>query len=299
VRHEAYGLTIETDVAFPGPQVLATDGDAPDLLIARDSGFVVPDSRGERFRRIVSEDGSETLLWANLFAFRISARGDHVSYVTLPKSTTAAFETYLSSQVMAFVLLKRDIEPLHATALEISGDTFALMGQPGAGKSTLAAACIAKGARLLTDDLFVTQRSGDGGFVVLPGLPRLKLMPDALASIPLELSSLGTMNPFTSKIVIVLPPELFQSQPSRLSRMYLLQEGSADVRVQNTDERTAFVELSENTFNTFVRSPDRRERHFTSVTALAAEVPVSRVTYARGFGNLSSVCDAILDPIRA
>ena len=72
------------------------------------------------------------------------------------------FQTYLLGAVLSFALLKQGIDPIHATVVVVDGMGIALLGNTGYGKSTLAAAFLASGHRLLTDDLLVVSRRAEG-----------------------------------------------------------------------------------------------------------------------------------------
>lgn len=67
--------------------------------------------------------------------------------------------------------------PLHGSAVELDGEAILLCGPSGAGKSTAAAALIACGARLISDDLSaLTLVHGDPH--LLPGRTSLRLYPE-------------------------------------------------------------------------------------------------------------------------
>ena len=71
------------------------------------------------------------------------------------------------STVTALLLAWRGRVPLHASAVAIDGRGLVICGPAGAGKSSLAAALVSAGARLISDDLTVLAAD-------VPGAPRLK-----------------------------------------------------------------------------------------------------------------------------
>ncbi|EDL48944.1 HPr kinase/phosphorylase [Erythrobacter sp. SD-21] len=67
----------------------------------------------------------------------------------------------------------------HGSAVEMAGRTVLLCGDAGAGKSTMAAALCARGARLLADDLSRIE-PGEEGARIYPSSARLKLGSEAI-----------------------------------------------------------------------------------------------------------------------
>jgi hypothetical protein len=90
---------------------------------------------------------------------------------------TGRFPPALYSTVTAILLAWRGILPVHASAVEIGGRGYLICGASGAGKSTLAAGLIARGARLISDDLSAIWIDGDGRAILLPGRPSIRLHP--------------------------------------------------------------------------------------------------------------------------
>jgi hypothetical protein len=80
---------------------------------------------------------------------------------------------FLCDPVMAFVLRRRGTLALHASAVELDAFGVAFVGAAGAGKSVSAGACVAAGARLVTDDVAAVRDMG-GVLVISPGPPWLR-----------------------------------------------------------------------------------------------------------------------------
>jgi len=101
-----------------------------------------------------------------------------------------------------------------------------MLGPSGAGKSTLAGALMARGARLVTDDLIVPERRPDG-FIVQAGHCRLSLEPDAADVLPINgtPSILFPSRSRGSKLWVDADafPGGFAADPARLSAIYLLE----------------------------------------------------------------------------
>jgi hypothetical protein len=211
-----------------------------------------------------------------------------------------SFRTYLLGQVLSFALLEMGVEPLHGTASVVDGRALGFLGPPGSGKSTLAAAFLEDGWPLLTDDLLVVQMN-DGRPLAEPGYPRIKLFPEIAKRLVPGVRPRGRMNPDTPKLVHLL--EGRQVWPSRapLERMYVLRPGRASgarITVRTLAPRRAFADLTRNTFNRVVATPERLEQHLDAVAAIVERVTVKSLSFARDLDVLSSVREAILRDVR-
>ena len=84
----------------------------------------------------------------------------------------------VAAGAMACVLTLAGHLVLHASAVEVGGRAVAFVGGSGTGKSTLAAAACAGGARHLTDDALRLE-AGSGRAWCYPGTRSIRLRPDA------------------------------------------------------------------------------------------------------------------------
>lgn len=114
-------------------------------------------------------------------ATRIATRIDCVPGPRWSGAMPAAFY----STVAALTLALRGGLPCHASAVEVAGKAILIAGVAGAGKSTLTAALLTRGARLIADDLTVVEGpSPDGVFVARRGRPGIRLHADTAAQLP-------------------------------------------------------------------------------------------------------------------
>ena len=124
-------------------------------------------------------------------------------------------------QALSFALLKRGVEPLHATTVCVDEAAVAFVGESGAGKSTLAASFLAAGNPLLTDDLLVLRRRGNGLYGY-PGMPRIKLYPEVATAVLPGLAEGFKMNEWTPKRILPLAAAQFRDTPAALSAIFIL-----------------------------------------------------------------------------
>jgi len=237
------------------------------------------------------------LQWCGLFEFLISADGRRVQGRPLQKASLEAFQTYLLGQVLSHAMLRRGIESIHATALTVNGEAFALLGDCGYGKSTLAAACVKAGHRVLTDDLLIAKEHG-GRFLAYPGPPRLKLFP-RIARRLLGRQALGTpMNNLTRKLVIPLGERQACRAPVPLRAWYVLRppnqrSAPKGVSIRTLTPRQALISLVANTFNCTVRDSDRLGGQLTHAAGIASRIPIKSLSYPRELSRLAEVVERI------
>jgi hypothetical protein len=253
-----------------------------------------------RFQRLA--DGTTYLYWTDLFEFLISANGRGIWYRRQKKAAPEAFAVYLLGQVLSFSLLSFGVEPLHGTTVVSSGKAVGLLGDCGFGKSTLGAALLARGLPILTDDLIALHPTHTG-WMVQPGVPRIKLFPSVARRL-LGSTVQGTpMNRGTSKLVLPLGVGETSGRAVPLAALYVLSApGTRRVRqgcveIERLAGREAFLEVIRAAFNLLVLESPRVATQFSFARQLIGDVPIRRLTYSRDWSNLSAVCDAVLSDL--
>jgi len=89
---------------------------------------------------------------------------------------------FLLEPVLAFVLRRRGVLALHASAVAFGGTAVVFCGPAGAGKSTAAAACVAAGAEVLADDLVAVTELGQT-WQAHPGVRSIRLWDEGASAI--------------------------------------------------------------------------------------------------------------------
>jgi hypothetical protein len=206
--------------------------------------------------------------------------------------------TYLVGPVIAFVLRLRGATCLHASCIAVGGRAIALLGQPGAGKSTTAAAFAQLGYSILSDDVAVLDDRGDG-FLVQPGYPRVNLWPDSVGALFGSEDALPNISPTWNKRYLPLDQNAhrFQASPLPLGGIYTLanhESGLAAPVVEELGASEAFMTLVANTYVNYVLNAEMRSREFEVLGRVVAEVPVRRVRAAGDPSRLFDLCEVIV-----
>ena len=210
--------------------------------------------------------------------------------------------TYLLGPILGFVLRVRGVTPLHASAVAVAQQAVALVGSPGAGKSTTAAAFACLGYPVLSDDL-VALTDGAHGFLVQPGYPRVNLWPDSVRFLFGSDDALPRVTPNWEKRFLPLDQDgyHFQARPLPLAAIYILGDRTANWKGPTFEELEGWAALETLVAHTYVNYLlDRNMRHweFELLGRLVREVPIRRVGLAADPANLSNLCEGIARDVK-
>ena len=252
----------------------------PDLRVAKlDDGarFVFSYSDGARFA--VDREGRE--IWA-----------DWPDQYTLEDAAT-----YLLGPVIGFILRLRGVVPLHASAVALREQAVAILGAPGAGKSTTAAGFARLGHAVLADDL-AALRESDGAFLVQSGYPRVNVWPDSALALFGPEKPLPNISSTWDKRFMTLNQQgmRFERRELPLAAIYILgpREEELSVPVINEMEgSSALVNLAANTYVNYLLDSEMREHEFNVLTRLLSSVPARFVRPPADPSCLLGMCEAI------
>lgn len=304
-RYYAYGAVITSDVPLalpvePRPAIAHVDcrgvTDRAFQKARSAAGFV------DAFHRFgILADGSMYLGWDTVGEFLVSADGCEVSCRRADRATWESFQVYMLGQALSFALVLQRIEPLHATTVVVDGEAIAFLGDSGHGKSSLAAAFLHAGQRLLTDDLLVLE-NGPGGVVAHPGPPRIKLFPAVARRFLRPAASGDRMNAATEKLIVALDKSQYCKAPVKLAAMFALTAPRdvgrlADIIVQPLAPRDRFLRLLRASFNRQLTDPHRLACQFDTMMRLAECVPIERLSYPRSIDRLAAVRATVLKSV--
>lgn len=168
------------------------------------------------------------LRWNDGALFVMQADGS-LLWVSWPPGSDAdkVLSAYFPGNVLGFLLRLRGAFCLHASAVVYNGRALLFAGPPGAGKSTLAAALVHRGAALLADDL-VALRPAAGALLAWPGFPQLNLWPAAARQLLGPAARLPRVSPQEEKRCLRAGRRIqFARQPVPVGAVYLLEPWAA------------------------------------------------------------------------
>jgi hypothetical protein len=194
----------------------------------------------------------------------ISPDGTELLCDPLPESPEWTF--ILPAQALPLAATLRGREVFHAAAVVLGAGATLIAGDPGAGKSSLAAAFVRNGAPFLGDDAIALER-GDGTLVAHPSVGALYLRSaehDRLSS--RERDALGA--PELSVGKRRYGPET-AAGPVPFGALFLLERAERGAAIERIEDVDPFALLAA-TFNLSVRTPERLTRQLDVVEDLVS-----------------------------
>jgi hypothetical protein len=298
VPHVVYGLRLAANISLPGLP-LRLDSEAYDVQIRLRDTATFPAEFPESIPIMYTSsydvtDGQPNLRFGVLpggdyFGFFYSdgarfavERGGREVWGDWPENYTLEDGcTYLLGPVIGFALRLRGLTCLHASAVAIGEQAIALVGSPGAGKSTTAAAFARRGFSVIADDLVAMTENGEN-FLVPPGYPRVNLWPDSVHTLFGSAEALPRITPNWDKRYMALGDNglSFAAKPLPLGAIYLLGEREAALSapaVEAVAGGDALAGLVANTYVNYLLDRKMRSREFDVLSRVVLAIPIRRV----------------------
>ena len=316
VSHVLYGLRIASDLPIPGLAVCKEQGPADLLILLQERKkfaskfsasldhifFTSPhsDGNGGSILQVGTLDNGRYVgfYYSDGARFAVEREGREI-WADWPEHYALEDAcTYLIGPVIAFALRLRGFTCLHASSIAVGGRAIALLGQPGAGKSTTAAAFACLGYSILSDDVVVLDDHGDR-FFVPPGYPRVNLWPDSVRALFGSEDALPNITPTWGKRYLPLNQNghRFQEEPLPLGAVYMLAEHDPSLAAPVMEEfgaSEAVMTLVANTYVNYLLDVEMRRREFDVLGRVVAGVPIRRVRAAADSSRLFDLVEAIV-----
>jgi hypothetical protein len=127
---------------------------------------------------------------------------------------------FLLGSCLGALLHQRGVVPVHASAIGFGRAAVLLCGRPGAGKSTTAAALIARGHSIVSDDISALSVSPQG-VMLAPAYPQLKLSEKSMSYLSLPCSEFTQVSSPKAKYAVRVPSR-FQTAPIEVTALIRL-----------------------------------------------------------------------------
>jgi hypothetical protein len=317
--HVVYGLKVAVNQPLPGLFVqseataldlgirLKEEGPISTALNRAAKSFTIDSRRNDESQAnlrtsTLPESEHVGLFYRDGARFAIECHGREV-WADWPENYTLEDAcTYLLGPVMGFVLRLRGTVCLHASAVAVDNRAIALVGQPGAGKSTTAAAFACCGFTVLSDDV-VALADKETQFLVEPGYPRVNLWPDSVRQLFGSDDALPRITPTWEKRYLPLGQDGYQfaSSPLPLGGIYILDGRDETLTapiIKEISGEQAFILLVANTYVNYLLDQDMRRTEFDVLSRVVSGIPVRRVRAPEEPSAIFGFCEAIADDAR-
>jgi hypothetical protein len=311
--YSTYGLKLQSEIKIPGllpisglskPDVNISLGSIPvDIADSlKDSSELIyrtPSSEADEKLAVHRKGNYYRLNYHDDTTFIINQQGTQI-WANWPDSLTLEdTATYLLGPVLGFVLLRRGIHSLHASAIVVEGQAIALVGPSCAGKSTTAAAFAGMGYPVLTDDVLCLDVGPSGQFLVHPAYPRIRLWDDSAGYLFGQDRELPLLTPNWDKRFLDLSENqaLFQQEPVPLAAIYLLAERENNPEapcIKDVSPPDGLVSLIGNSYVNYLLDHVMRREEFVLLGRIARTIPVRKVTPHASPAYIRALCDIIL-----
>ena len=238
------------------------------------------------------------LAYGNEALFFVDGAAQRVWGTCLRPFTNEDLATYLLGPVMGFVLRRRNVLALHASAISIAGHAVALCGESQSGKSTTAAALALRRIPVLCEDITPLVQT-HGRFQVEPAYPRVCLWPDAVEKLFGRQDALPRLTPSWDKYFLPLDGDnaRFEEQRQVLGAVYLFAPRVAEAEapwIETMSAREALLGLVQNTYMNWLLEHRQRAAEFDALSKLVKQVPIRRIIPHVDPGRIGALCELIV-----
>jgi hypothetical protein len=309
LHYEAFGAAIRSNHPLAG--LRATEAGEPDIAVEFEEGRAPEvDPRADASTADTGwgavhacEDGGRLLLYAShggerAWSLRVSGDGTSIEVRWRGPIELGDIAAFVATQGLPTALVLRGVPLLHGCAVDTGAAAFLVLGPGGAGKSTIAAAAVAGGRALLSDDIAALDASGSE-VRVHPGATQLRMYAESTAALgwdPSELRRLFATPALPSKLFATLSAEdgSLCAEARRVAAIFVLGERhQGPVRIERLAPAAALTALLGNTFGERAVDAQARARLLPLWTRVVEKVPVHAVTPPDGLDAVPELVEAL------
>ncbi|AUT01289.1 hypothetical protein CLI64_13230 [Nostoc sp. CENA543] len=292
-KYWAYGLGIHSNLVLP--ELLEADTDCDIAVTVKNSslGYVEP-SQPREYLQVSPQETIVAMKGVGIFHI---INGQEVIVTPAPNADQRLMQLCLSGSAMGISLYQRGFSLLlHASAVAVDDQVICFLGHSGAGKSSAAAAMLARGHKIVSDDIVPVIL--DTTVKVVPGYPQMKMSPEVATTCGYDLASLIYLHPLLGEYAYRREQD-FNCKPQRLHSLYVLVD-SDELVIEQVQRQAAILELITNSYG--IRSLQQainRQQHLTQCVELLKSVPIYQLKRPRSLPLLSEVASYVEDHVHA
>lgn len=287
--YKLYGQIIESDVSFR--QLVPSDDHNASITIH--SGTIPDDIKN---KENTCEFGGSHSWLSNRTCYLVIKNGNEIIYELKPGKSHAYMLAFILGYGIAMLHMQRGEISIHCSALSINDKAILVAGKSGSGKSTVTTALLAKGCKLMADDMAVVEAS-DSAAIAYPGFPYQKLCRDAALTNGYDLNQLIYIDEDKDKYLIPFEDD-FSTSGKEIAAMFILlgEVNSEEVVTQQIKGVAKIPALADNLFLKALMKEERFKGICGQNCVKAADkFPIYAIGRPAGVNTVDSISNYILD----
>ncbi len=291
--YRAFGLTLLSEIEFPNLPVLENEANAQVWIGPGTLPENLPGAKVSK-RYFQASQGKLLVRVKDLGRFLIED-GQRITFETGDGFKATNLRLALINLGLSVILHQRGVLTLHASAVATPNGAVLFCGERRAGKSTLAAGLRQRGWPLVCDDKAALYLDENQRVTVIPSFPELRLWKDAMQQLQISAEH-AEKTPDSDKFNLGLTNG-FQREALPLRAIYHLKPANTEqITIRAINGMEKFQVVKQNTYtNQFLKGLGLLPEHFSLASAVAAQIPVYRVSRP----NQSNQLEALIDQINA
>lgn len=275
--YRAFGLSILSEIHLPELPELVGPNHIIDIEVEIDRSNKLFDKFSFFQKKLVVEDDLVMFEVLETAVFCIKS-GKKIIIAPYKDSDPDKIRLFVLGSCMGAILVQRKQLPLHGSAVAIDGKAYALIGDRGAGKSTLASAFLSNGFKLLSDDIIAVSLSKDNIPYVTPGFPQQKLWKDSLEELGMEKMNFRPLFQREEKFSVPVSAQFFE-KPLPLAGIFeLVKTNIEKVEIQQLKGINQLKTLSYHTFRrSLIHNFNLTQWHFNFTVQIGQRVDMHQL----------------------
>lgn len=301
--YEAFGLTIASYI--PLPQLEETASTKADLTVSPGKIDWQPpkDEEIEGYRHWQIEEDEVYFYWKCSGKYLLKSCREIIVDPFADLDDEGIIALPIIGPLLGMLLHQRGFYVLHGSGVKVGNEACIFLGCKGQGKSTMAATMCDRGYPLVADDISAISFDTNGGLVLTPGFPQIRLWPDAVeAAVGENPEELPKIYPTISKRSYKTKSDRFYDKPLPLKRIYIL--GSADgLEIKSLNPQEAIKQLVGNSYVPMMLGKDFAQctnatKHFFDCAKVANQVAVCSLDRPRDLSLLPEIAEYVAQDLK-
>lgn len=275
--YKAFGLTIASDLELPELPRLYKEVGLTDVIVVKANLIEKWSELAEPGRYFVIKDRFIMFQVPHVATYLIR-NGDEIFVSPINNADESLVRLYLLGSCMGAILLQRRILPLHGSVVAINGKAYAIVGDSGAGKSTIASAFMQCGYKLLSDDVIPVTLTDEGVPIVSASYPQQKLWKESLHELGMYSDRYKAIIDRKDKFFVPIKDQ-FSLESIPLGGIFeLVKTNEVNVTITPINNLERLHTLYKHTYrNFFIKHLGIMDWHFNIITKIVSVVDIYRL----------------------